>query len=150
MSRKRKSLSLEIRKLVLHEAGYKCANPTCRGILTLDIHHLDYVSEGGADTAENLIALCPTCHALHHQGHIPRESLRVWKMLLLSLNEALDRRSIDQLLALDKLGQLQVSGDGVFACAGLTASGLVGHGNVAWYGGHNPVYSICLSEKRTF
>jgi HNH endonuclease len=126
MVRKRKALLLEVRNLVLHEAGYKCANPACRGILTLDIHHLDYVSNGGGDSADNLIALCPTCHTLHHKGHIPIESVRTWKVLLLSLNEGFDRRSIETLLALHKIGRLNVSGEGVLACSSLIASGLVG------------------------
>jgi hypothetical protein len=121
---KRKALPLEVRNLVLHEAGYKCANPACRGILTLDIHHLDYVSSGGGDSADNLLALCPTCHALHHKGHIPIESIRTWKMLLLSLNEGFDKRSIDMLLALHQIGCLNVSGEGVLACSSLIASGL--------------------------
>jgi hypothetical protein len=53
---KRQKLSIEIRQQVLHEAGYKCANPTCRSIITLDIHHLDYVSEDGENLPTNLIA----------------------------------------------------------------------------------------------
>ena len=34
---------LDVRRLVLHEAGYTCSTPACRYPLTLDIHHL-YVS----------------------------------------------------------------------------------------------------------
>lgn len=121
----RKSLPLDIRRQVLHEAGYKCGNPVCRTILTLDIHHLVPVANKGEDQAHNLLALCPNCHALHHQGQIPEESLRAWKMLLLALNEALDRRSIDLLLALDTVGQTFVGGEGVLECASLIAAGLV-------------------------
>jgi hypothetical protein len=45
---------------------------------------------------------------------------------LLSLNEAFDRRSVDLLLALDKLKEgLLVSGDGVLTCAPLIASDMV-------------------------
>lgn len=121
----RKSLSVATRSAALHEAGYKCANPACRTVLTLDIHHLDYVSEAGADSAENLIPLCPNCHSLHHKGHIPRESLRAWKLVLLALNEGFDRRSIDILLALDKLEGVMVWGDGLLGCAALVASGLI-------------------------
>lgn len=122
---KRKSLPMDVRRLVLHEAGYKCANPVCRTILTLDIHHLDYVSDAGTDTPENLLALCPNCHALHHQGNIPKESLRSWKMLLLSMNEGFDRKAIDILLALSKMGWIEVSGEGMLECAALLASDLI-------------------------
>jgi hypothetical protein len=45
---------------------------------------------------------------------------------LLSLNEAFDRRSVDLLLALDKVKDgLLVSGDGVLTCAPLVASEMV-------------------------
>lgn len=124
MSR-RKALQPATRMLVLHEAGYKCSNPACRMVLTLDIHHIEYVAEGGANSQDNLLALCPNCHSLHHKGHIPRESLRAWKVLLLSLNEGFDRRSVDTLLALDVLGGVMVWGDGLLACASLVASGLM-------------------------
>lgn len=132
MTNRRLKIPLQIKQQVLHEAGYKCGNPTCRSILTLDIHHLDYVSEGGDNSPSNLLALCPNCHSLHHKGHIPLESLRTWKILLLSLNEAFDKRSINILLALDKVDSIIVSGDGLLDCASLIASGIV---KVEWRGG---------------
>lgn len=125
MMGKRKSLPIDVRKLVLHESGYRCGNPVCRHILTLDIHHLHYVSDGGEDTPDNLLALCPNCHALHHQGTIPTTSLRAWKMTLLTLNEAFDKKSIDILLALHALERLDVTGDTVVNVAALIASQFV-------------------------
>jgi hypothetical protein len=122
---KRKSIPVDIKRLVLHEAGYKCASPVCRGILTLDIHHLVPVSENGDNEPDNLLALCPTCHALHHQKIISRESIRSWKMLLLAINEAYDRKAIDLLLALDKVGRVYMSGDGLVDCAALVAADMV-------------------------
>lgn len=101
-TKRRKSLHVDTRQIILHEAGYKCANPTCRHILTLDVHHLDRVSDGGPDDPANLVALCPNCHALHHRGEIPATSLRAWKMLLLAMNEAFDARTVDLLLAIAK------------------------------------------------
>jgi len=84
-----------------------------------------YVSDGGGDSPENLLPLCPNCHALHHQGHIPRESLRTWKLLLLALNEGFDRRSVDTLLALDVLDGVMVWGDALLPCAALIALGFL-------------------------
>ena len=137
---------METRRLVLHEAGYKCGNPVCRAVLTLDIHHLLQVSEHGPDSPENLLALCPYCHALHHGGHIPIDSLRSWKFLLLALNEAFDRRTIDLLLLLDQFQMLLVSGDGILECAALFASGLA-----AWdweqLPPKAPTYRVRLSDK---
>jgi hypothetical protein len=117
---------LDVRRLVLHEAGYKCSNPACRYPLTLDVHHLYYVSKGGSGSADNLLPLCPNCHTEHHNGNIPTESLRAWKMLLMALNEGFDRRSIDVLLTIEKLdGVTEITGDGLPTYAPLIASNLV-------------------------
>lgn len=146
----RKSITVDVKQLVLHEAGYMCGNPACRMIITLDIHHLEYVSEGGANTAENLLVLCPTCHAQHHHGLIPRDSIRAWKFLLLALNEAYDRRSIDLLLTLDKVRMVRCSGDGLVNFASLIASQLV---DCDGWGQATPIdlskfaYHITLSAK---
>lgn len=124
---RRTSIALVTQREVLHEAGYRCGNPGCRGIITLDIHHIEYVSEGGGNGTENLLPLCPTCHALHHSGQIPRESIRAWKMLLLSLNDGFSRLAVDLLLALDHLGRrpVLVATDTVLMMGSLIASGLV-------------------------
>jgi HNH endonuclease len=137
---------------VLHEGGYKCGNPVCRCILTLDIHHLEPVSANGADTADNLLALCPTCHALHHRGEIPVASIRAWKMLQLAVNEAYDRKTIDLLFALDRTGPVFVSGDGLLACAALVASGLVavstwGEQSLTPSGYNIPSYRLSLGQR---
>jgi hypothetical protein len=125
MSR-RKHLPVDLRQLCLHEAGYKCGNPVCRMVITLDVHHLDPISEDGGHTPENLLALCPNCHTLHHAGHIPRDSLRAWKMILLSLSEAYDRSSVDMLLTLAKIdGRVVMPVPGLLQCASLIASGLL-------------------------
>lgn len=125
MKTQRKKVSTDVKRQVLHEAGYKCGNPVCKTILTIELHHLDYVSDGGENTPDNLLALCPTCHALHHQGNIPRESLLAWKTFLISLNEALGNKSIDLLLVIHKIRTLVVSGEGVLNCSTLIAANLV-------------------------
>jgi hypothetical protein len=94
-------------------------------VLTLEIHHLEQVSDGGSNEPTNLLPLCPNCHTLHHSGVIPRTSLRAWKHLLLALNQAFDTRLVDLLLALRKLEAVIVSGDGVLQCAQGVASGLI-------------------------
>ena len=137
MGNKRKAIPLDVINVVLHEAGYKCANPTCRNLITLDIHHLINVSESGPNSGENLLPLCPMCHALHTRGMIPATSIRAWKMLLLALNEAFDRRSIDILLSLDKLGKIErITGDGICDFTPLIASGFVNIGQ-----GYNTIRS---------
>lgn len=81
----RKSIPEATRIEVLTQAGYRCAVPTCHGILALDIHHLIHVSMDGPNTTENLLPLCPTCHALYHRGYIHQSSLAKWKERLVRL-----------------------------------------------------------------
>ena len=81
-------------ELVLLEAGYMCGNPRCRHVLTLELHHMLWVRDGGGNEPSNLIALCPNCHALHTQGYIPAGAIRVWKGLLISLN-SVNRANLD-------------------------------------------------------
>lgn len=122
---KRKSIPLSTRMALLHESGFCCSNPNCRTLITLDLHHIDYVSNGGSDEPINLIALCPNCHSRHHSGIIPEDSIRTWKMLLLSLNEGHNKSSIDILLALDQLKEIRVQGEGILKLANLIASNYV-------------------------
>lgn len=139
----RKSLNVDTKALVLHECGYRCGNPVCRMVLTLEIHHLVEVASGGSNEPSNLLPLCPNCHTLHHQGFIPLSSLRAWKHLLLALNHAFDARLVDLLLMLKKQGRLWVSGEGVLQCAQGIASGLI----AVETRGNADHYVVCLSEK---
>ena len=57
------------RTLVLLEAGYKCANPVCRHILTLELHHIVWVKDGGTNNPENLLILTHKSHRYIHVGY---------------------------------------------------------------------------------
>lgn len=129
--KQRKAIPLKTKHDVLMEAGYMCANPTCRNILTLEIHHIVWVKDGGGNDLSNLLALCPNCHALHTQGHIPESAIRHWKGMLLALNHAFDRESMNLLLFLYQTKEkfpIWYSGDGVLKFAKLMAAGLVEFG----------------------
>ncbi len=143
-----------VRLDVLTEAGYRCAVPTCRTILALDLHHIDHVSEGGANTLENLIALCPTCHRLYHRGDIPREAIRVWKGMLVALNRAFDAPTIDDLIFLSLSERPHMySADAVLNFRRLIAAGLAqaDRGLPRIYGGmqqtQETVHRITLTER---
>jgi len=58
------------------------------------------VQEGGGNTLSNLIALCPTCHALYTRGTISKDAIYAYKSTLVSLNAAFDRDAVDNLLFL--------------------------------------------------
>jgi hypothetical protein len=88
---------------VLTEAGFMCASPRCRHMLTLEIHHIEEVKAGGGNEPHNLLALCPNCHSGFTRGKIPRSAIEAWKQMLLVVNHGLDRDSLDLLLFLHRL-----------------------------------------------
>lgn len=142
-------LSLKTTTIVLTEAGYRCAVPTCRQILALDMHHIWEVSAGGGNDPANLIALCPTCHRLYHRGTISPESIYAYKAMLVALSNAFDIESIDKLLFLHKIPKnyLALSGDGVLQFARLIAADLVEFemkANNAW---QIVTYTLQLTQK---
>ena len=78
-------------------------------------HHIHELNAGGGDDVSNLIALCPTDHALYHRGTISSDAIYTYKAMLVALNGAFDNPTIDLLLFLSECpkGKLIVSGDGV-------------------------------------
>ena len=160
----RKNIPRATRQDVLLEAGYKCANPVCRNVLTLELHHIDWVRDGGGNDASNLIALCANCHLLHTKGHVPKDAIHAWKSLLLSLNNP-NRMSADLLLVLydeekrvtapgdesEKPPPFRFSGDGLGILAGLITSRLVEisrrFSGVNLYGGGNPSFEVRLTPR---
>jgi 5-methylcytosine-specific restriction endonuclease McrA len=145
----RKNLSVQTRTAVLTESGYRCAVPTCRGILALDMHHIWEVSGGGGDDPSNLIALCPTCHALYHRGNIRAESIYTYKAMLVAIGRAFDLEAIDKLLFLSPLSQdfLVVTGDGLLQFARLIAAGLVTMEQKSNNNWQIVTYAMNISEK---
>jgi hypothetical protein len=124
--RERDNLPVNVRVIVLTESGYRCAVPTCRNILALDMHHIWEVSAGGGDDPSNLISLCPTCHALYHRGTIRAESIYVYKAMLVAITRAFDVEAIDRMLFLEACNKdfLIVSGDGLLHFSRLIAASL--------------------------
>lgn len=143
----RAPIGAAIRRDVLTEAGYRCAVPTCRSILAIDLHHLVRVADGGENTAGNLIALCPTCHALHYRGTITNDSLYAWKGMLVALSQAFDTNTIEQLIFLNgDIENLKISGDGVLRYDRLIAAGLAAF-NVFLRNGPIILYDVGLTQK---
>jgi hypothetical protein len=145
----RKNLKLKTTTIVLTEAGYRCAVPTCRGILALDMHHIYQVADGGGDDPSNLIALCPTCHSLYHRGTISSEAIYAYKAMLVTISRAFDLEAVDRLLFLTPLEKdfLIVSGDGLLHFARLIAAGLASVDLKANNNWQIVTYAINISEK---
>jgi hypothetical protein len=148
MSADRKKVPHATQLAMLIEAGYRCAVPSCRTILAIDLHHIVEVSLGGGDEAGNLLALCPTCHALHHRGTISQEAIFAWKGMLVALGHAFDREAIDLLLflALPSANEFRVDGTGVLRFARLIAAGFAEMKAVSWSTGF-VMYAVSLTTK---
>ena len=147
--RERENLPLKTRVIVLTESGYRCAVPTCREILALDMHHIWEVSAGGSDDPSNLISLCPTCHALYHRGTIKQESIYVYKAILVAITRAFDVEAIDRLLFLESCTKdfLVVSGDGLLHFGRLIAAGLASVDQKSNNNWQLVTYAINISDK---
>lgn len=83
--------SARIKKLVLARAHKRCelcnkASPfiDMKGSPYFEMHHLIPLSEGGLDTVDNVVCLCPNCHRELHFG---KKSKRYRKMLIVKLRE---------------------------------------------------------------
>jgi predicted restriction endonuclease len=58
-----------LKRLNLTEAGeIFCAQ--C-GVLAVDLHHIQFKSQGGSDNPDNIIALCRLHHLAAHQFNTP-------------------------------------------------------------------------------
>jgi hypothetical protein len=135
-SAKRKTIPPSVRHQVIMEAGFKCGNPACRNIITLQLHHIHWVKEDGGNVPENLLPLCGYCHDQHTHGHITPDAIRLWKGLLLALNQAFDRAGMDLLLYLWETREQEIwyTGDGLLRFSGLIAAGLVEFATKKLYG----------------
>jgi hypothetical protein len=74
-----------LKREVLVEAGHRCAIPTCRST-PVEVAHIVPWRTCHEHTFDNLIALCPTCHARCDRGVIDRPSMRRYKANLSVLN----------------------------------------------------------------
>ncbi len=55
----------ELHRQVLERDGWRCQ--TCGSMQHLQVHHLKFRSHSGSDVEQNLITLCPACHARMHR-----------------------------------------------------------------------------------
>lgn len=97
----RPAVSAELRRRILTEAGHRCAIPTCRYI-EVEVHHIIPWEQCRTHEYENLIALCPNCHARADRGEMDRKSLRIYKANLRFAHEKFSQFEIDFLFDLEQ------------------------------------------------
>lgn len=81
----RPAIPRPLEREVLLEAGHRCAIPTCRQT-PVEIAHITPWEQVKEHAFENLIALCPTCHARYDRKEIDRQSMYRYKANLAILN----------------------------------------------------------------
>lgn len=86
MSESRPAIPNELKRLVLVEAGHRCAIPTCEQT-TLEVAHIEPWSKTKSHEFHNLIALCPNCHTRFDKGEIDRKAMLAYKA---NLNKGAD------------------------------------------------------------
>ncbi|MET8524705.1 HNH endonuclease signature motif containing protein [Micromonospora sp. NPDC005172] len=96
----RPSVSAELERRLMVEAGHRCAIPTCRAVGPLQLEHIDDWSRSKRHDFENMIVLCANCHGRkgNRRGQIDRKSLYQYKANLAIVNSRygeLERRVLD-------------------------------------------------------
>ncbi len=81
----RPAIPRQLKRDVLVEAGHRCAIPACRQP-TVELAHIKPWGKVRGHTFDNLIALCPTCHARYDKGDIDRKAMLQYKANLSILN----------------------------------------------------------------
>ncbi len=82
----REHIPAEIKRVVLVEAGHRCAIPTCRATTT-EIAHIIPWAKTQDNSFKNLIALCPNCHTRYDQKkEIDQRAMEMYKHNLSILN----------------------------------------------------------------
>jgi hypothetical protein len=82
----RDHIPLKVQRAVLVEAGHRCAISTCRATTTEFAHIIPWATSKD-NSFENLIALCPNCHARYDQKkEIDQLSIKMYKQNLSILN----------------------------------------------------------------
>jgi hypothetical protein len=63
----------EVDKLLV-DTGRSCC--ICGTLHAVQVHHIVHIKDGGSDSIENGIPLCPTCHSIVHKEYSPGSSVR--------------------------------------------------------------------------
>jgi hypothetical protein len=92
----RPSIPPETKRRILMEAGYRCAVPTCRFPITENAHIVSW-ADSKDHSYENLVALCPNCHAMYDSGRIDRAAIIAYKKKLMFLSEVYSPFELDVL-----------------------------------------------------
>lgn len=120
----------KLKRAVLVEAGHRCAIPTCRNT-PVETAHIKPWADVQEHTFDNLIALCPTCHARFDGGQIDRLSMLQYKANLGLLNSRygdIERRVLDYFAMHPDTAEVQLPGGMDVLMMYLVQDGLIEYG----------------------
>ena len=83
----------KVKALTLKRAQHRCEISKCRDAadyLSMDVHHITRLGNGGSDHTDNTVALCPACHSRVHRG-IPEIRAKLSKQIETIRNSRLSR-----------------------------------------------------------
>ena len=135
---------------MLIEAGYRCAVPTCRFLITENAHIISW-SDSKDNSYENLIALCPNCHTMFDSGKIEKAAIIAYKKKLLFLNDVYSRFELDVLDHLKNHKRALIPGE--LLVKRLLEEGLIQHEEEFMIHGFGDgedilgIFSVILTEK---
>ncbi|MEH7075794.1 HNH endonuclease [Neobacillus drentensis] len=52
----------------------------------LEVHHIHYLSKGGSDTIDNVVAVCPNCHRRIHHLELEKDNKKILEKALVNIN----------------------------------------------------------------
>jgi hypothetical protein len=142
----------EVKRRVLVEAGHRCAIPTCRNP-DAEIAHIVPYRKVQEHKYENLIALCPNCHARADRGEIDRKALRMYKRILQRLTDRYDRFELNVLDELRQGHPVMISGSMVLLIKNILDDNLVqlpfgfSWGMVIYTYGRDNTVNVSLTKK---
>jgi 5-methylcytosine-specific restriction endonuclease McrA len=97
-SRKQTKILVYDRSVYIKEFARKVAKGICQlcdkkapfldkqGNPFLEVHHIHYLSKGGSDTIDNVVALCPNCHRKIHHLELEEDVKKTTKKALENMN----------------------------------------------------------------
>ena len=115
----RRSISPARRVEVLHRDGFACRVPGCRCDLWLHLHHLQPVSWGGGNQAENLVTLCSMHHRLLHDGRLGLEGSGEGALVVSTARGRRESRPVNGPGGLAEQGPLPIPGSVLSSVAAL-------------------------------
>lgn len=109
MNKYRPKIPADIKRVVLIEAGHRCAIPTCRQTTT-EIAHIEPWERVKKHEPDNLIALCPNCHTRFDKGEIDKKSTEIYKRKLIFLSDRYSKYELTVLFELSKKDRIFIGG----------------------------------------